>query len=129
MADSPIERSRRLQSWRGETRKILRDKLNAEKAIDDIALVDKTVREKWQRMSAPQVGALKLLADNSWRKLAKVLPDVKAVEVDIGEHSEESDRDVLLNRIAALHRRATERLERQRAEGAPASSDGSGATH
>ena len=105
MADSP-SRSPRLAAWRGENRKILREKLNAEGAIEDIALVDKTVRDNWKTVEPAQVGALKLLADNAWRKLAKVLPDVKAVEHDVGENAEEMTRERLNERLAAIVGRA-----------------------
>lgn len=117
MADSQIEKSPRLAAWRGETRKILRDKLKAEKAIDDLDLVNETVRTLWNDLSAPQVGALKLLADNAWRKLAKVLPDLKAVEHDIGENAEKLTRDAVNERLAALHAGADRRLNGRRGEG------------
>jgi hypothetical protein len=129
VTDSPVEKSTRLQAWRGETRKILRDKLKAESAIDDLDMVSATVKAKWEELSAPQVGALKLLADNAWRKLAKVLPDVKAVEHDVGENAEKLTRDVLNERLAAIQSRANRRIDGRGSEGSAGDHDGTGATH
>lgn len=129
MSDSPVEKSPRLQAWRGETRKVLRDKLKAERAIDDLDMVNDTVRTKWGELSAPQVGALKLLADNAWRKLAKVLPDVKAVEHDVGENTEKLTRDLLNERLAALHAGARRRLDGRGSAGSAESDDGTSTAH
>jgi hypothetical protein len=128
VSDHP-QQSPRLAAWRGESRKILRDKLKAESAIEDLDMVNETVKAKWSDLNPAQVGALKLLADNAWRKLAKVLPDVKAVEHDIGENAEKLTREALNERLAALHAGANRRLDGRGSEGSAGTDPGAPTAH
>lgn len=128
MADIP-QRSPRLAGFRGEYRKNLREKIDADGALADIEKVNQKIKAKWKSLEPAQVGALKLLADNSWRKLGKLLPDLKAVEHDPGEHAEALARDAMNVRLAELYATAHSRIDGRGSAGALSSDAGSESTH
>jgi hypothetical protein len=128
MADTP-QRSPRLAAYRGEYRKNLREKIDADGALADIEKVNKKIKAKWKSLEPAQVGALKLLSDNSWRKLGKLLPDLKAVEHDPGEHAENLARDQMNVRLAEIYAAAHSRIDGRGSGGALPLDVGSKSTH
>ena len=63
----------------------LRDRLRPHESISIINEVEEIIREKWVGLGKNQIDALKLLVDIQFRKLAKVLPDLKVVDGAVGE--------------------------------------------
>lgn len=110
-------KSPRLAAHRGEYRKILRDKLDAEKALEEIQCVEDQINSEWRELAPAQVGALRVLLESKWRKVNKFLPDPKAVEHDPGEYSEQLARDQLNARLAELYATANSRLDGRGSEG------------
>ena len=128
MADTP-QRSPRLAAYRGEYRKNLREKIDADGALADIEKVNKKIKAKWKTLDPAQVGALKLLSDNSWRKLGKLLPDLKAVEHDPGEYAENLARDQMNARLAEIYATAHSRIVGRGSDGAVPADDSPSTTH
>lgn len=128
MTDSP-HKSPRLAAYRGEYRKNLREKIDADGALADIEKVNKKIKAKWKSLEPAQVGALKLLSDNSWRKLGKLLPDLKAVEHDPGEHAENLARDQMNVRLAELYAAAHSRIDGRGSGGVVPADDSPATTH
>lgn len=129
MADHQTEKDGHLHNWRGARRQSLREKIKAEALLDDLELIRKQCMDKADSMTANHVGALKLAADIAAKQLAKVLPDVKAVEHDPGEHTEKLARDTLNVRIAELYAAANSRVDGRGSAGALSPDDGSATTH
>lgn len=127
MAEPKTERDGHLHNWRGARRQSLREQIKAEKLLEDL----ETIRQRamTEQLTAIQVGALKLAADIACKQLAKVLPDVKAVEHDPGEHTEKLTRDLLNERLAALQRRADSRIDGRGSEGSAAPDADAATTH
>ena len=123
-----MEGSKRLRAWRDERRRVLRQKIDAEKALDSIDLVDQTVREKWQDMTPAQVGALRLMADNAWRKVDKFLPSPKTVENEPVEY-DDIDRASIARELADIRARLAGRRDTGRVAGDSGSISESGSTH
>lgn len=111
MADTDVKSNPRLLAYRGEARKILRDKINAEAALDEIEQIESKLHSKAGKLSAPAVGALKAVLESKWKRVAKILPDIKAVEHDPGEHAEKLARDQLNLRLAELYAAAHSRID------------------
>ena len=109
MADNPEQRSARLNEWRGVQRQELRNMIKAEQLLADLENI-RAQAQGPKKLSPAKVGALKLAADIACKLLTKVLPDVKAVEHDPGEHTEQLAREQLNLRIAELYALATSRL-------------------
>jgi len=63
----------------------LRDRLRPFDAVDLINEVQDTISEEWRTMSRNQIDALKLQADIQFRKLSKLLPDLKAMDHSMGD--------------------------------------------
>lgn len=67
---------------------IARERLRASVCIKNLEWVESEIRERLQQLDLAEVPALRLYADIQLRKMAKVLPDLKAVEhtgqVDVG---------------------------------------------
>lgn len=129
MADQQTEKDGHLHNWRGARRQSLREKIKAEALLDDLELIRKQCMDNAPTMTANQVGALKLAADIATKQLSKVLPDVKAVEHDPGEHTEKLARDTLNVRIAELYARANSRIDGRGSAGALPSDDSPATTH
>lgn len=129
MADPQTEKDGHLHNWRGARRKTLREMIKAEQLLTDLEVIRKRAKRNAKKMSANEIGALKLAADIACRQLAKVLPDVKAVEHDPGEHAERLTREALNERLAALQSRANSRLDGRGSEGSGGVSNGAGSTH
>lgn len=65
----------------------LRERLRPFDAVDIINEVQDTLREEWRGLGKNQIDALKLQVEIQFRKLAKVLPELKAMDHTIGEGS------------------------------------------
>lgn len=128
MADG-AHKSPRLAAHRGEYRKILREKINAEDALEEISHVEQQIKSKWESLAPAQVGALKVLLESKWRKVNKFLPDPKALEHDPGEYAEALARDQLNVRIAELYARVDSRAHGRGGEGIAGANAGSDSTH
>ena len=105
----------------------LRDRLNPAALIDDLLDIAAVLQEKQHsedkpanKLHAVKVGALKAAADIKLRLLAKVLPDLKAVENDIGEN--------VINVSDAELDRRIEQLKRQLEAGPHPAPRGEGQT-
>lgn len=61
-------------------REALREELKAREYLRQIDQVNDDVTEHWRNLSSEQVSALRLKSDLNFKRLAKVLPDIKAVE-------------------------------------------------
>lgn len=129
MSDKQNEKDGHLHNWRGARRQTLREQIKAESLLTDMELIRKQCMENAQNMTANHVGALKLAADIAAKQLAKVLPDVKAVEHDPGEHTERLQRDALNVRIAELYAAANSRIDGRGSAGALPADAGAEATH
>ncbi len=129
MAEKETERDGHLHNWRGARRQSLREQIKAEKLLGDLEVIRQRAMDNAKDMTANEVGALKLAADIACKQLAKVLPDVKAVEHDPGEHAEKLTRDLLNERLAALQSRANRRLDGRGSEGSAPAADTAGSTH
>jgi len=73
--------SKRSAKMRQETQDALRAKINGRNCLTVIDNIDKTFSEEWRSLGKNQVDALKARTEIQFRKLAKVLPDLKSVEV------------------------------------------------
>ena len=62
-------------------RENLREELKAREYLRQLEQVDEIVSENWKTLGATEVAALRLKADINFKRLAKVLPDVKAIEM------------------------------------------------
>jgi hypothetical protein len=62
-----------------------RERLRPQDALDILEEVQNTVRDQWEVLSKNQIDALKLQSDIQFRKLAKIIPDIKAMDHNIGE--------------------------------------------
>ena len=109
MSDVP-QRSPKLAKYRGEYRKDLREKLNAEQAIEEIGALENQLSTGAGTLSAAAVGALKTVLESKWKKVAKILPDLKSVERETGETAEQLAREALNVRLAELHAAAHSRV-------------------
>lgn len=106
---------------RSKWRNKLRDRIEPSALIDDLLDIAAILHEKQtsqdkpaNKLHAVRVGALKAAADIKLRLLAKVLPDIKAVENDIGEHALDVSDKELDERI----RRISNELENRAATAA-----------
>ena len=63
----------------------LRDRLRPFDAVDTINEIQTIIRDEWRTMGKNQVDALKLQSDIQFRKLSKILPDLKAMDHSVGE--------------------------------------------
>ena len=59
----------------------LRDQLRCNEYLASLHKIHERVASKWHRMDSNQIGASRLQADICFRLLAKVLPDLKMVEI------------------------------------------------
>ena len=66
---------------RQRRRENLREELKAREYLRQLDEVAQEVTENWKSLSSENVSALRLKADINFKRLAKVLPDVKAVEL------------------------------------------------
>lgn len=107
----------------------LREQIDAEKCLETIGEVEKVLAEQWESIGRNQVAALKLRVDAAFKKLAKILPDVKAVEHDPGEHAEELTRERINERLAELYARTNSRANGRGGEGAAVSDSDASTTH
>jgi hypothetical protein len=64
-----------------QTRKLrrdaLREELQAREYLRQIDAIDQTLQENWRDLASGELQALKLRADLQFRRLAKVLPDLR----------------------------------------------------
>jgi len=65
---------------RQRRRAALREELKAREYLRQLDEVASEVTENWKSLSSEQVAALRLKTDLNFKRLAKVLPDLKAVE-------------------------------------------------
>ncbi len=63
----------------------LRERMRPFDALDIINEVQDIVRDQWEVLGKNQIDALKLQVDIQFRKLTKVLPDLKAMDHSVGE--------------------------------------------
>lgn len=63
----------------------LRDRLRPFDCLDLINEVQDIVQDQWEVLSKNQIDALKLQTDIQFRKLLKILPDLKAMDHAVGE--------------------------------------------
>ena len=62
-------------------REALREELQAREYLRQLELVDTELTTNWKSLSSENVSALRLKADLNFKRLGKVLPDLKAVEI------------------------------------------------
>ena len=62
-------------------REALREELQAREYLRQIDQVNTDVTEHWQTLSSEQIAALRLKTDINFKRLAKVLQDLKAIEL------------------------------------------------
>lgn len=75
-------------------REALREQLKGLEYLRQIERVDQVLQEGWRDMDGDQIAALRLRADLQFRRLAKVLPGLKAVELSgRGHHRRRSARE------------------------------------
>ena len=80
----------------------LRDKLKAGEYIKQIDEVSTTLQAQWQSLDRDQLSGLKLIADINFKRLNKVLPDLKSIEVNATvDHT--SKHETLLNQLDKHH--------------------------
>ena len=65
---------------------ITKQRLSLARSLEIVDLVDKKLLASHEQMDLATVPALKLLCDNQWRRINKLLPDLKAQDVKV-EHS------------------------------------------
>ncbi len=111
MADEHVKNSSRLAAWRGVRREELRNLVKAEKLMISMERIRIKAERRSKEMTANEVGALKLSLDAARYQLGKVLPDVKAVEHDPGEHTERLARDQINARLAELYAATHSRID------------------
>jgi len=58
----------------------LREELQAREYLRQLEMVDSEITENWRSLSSENVSALRLKTDLNFKRLAKVLPDVKSIE-------------------------------------------------
>lgn len=75
MGESIADKNKRIR------KDALRESLKAGEYLRQLDMISDKVNGNWESMDTAQTGALKLLADLQFRRLAKVLPDLKAVEM------------------------------------------------
>jgi len=63
----------------------LRERLRPFDALDIINEVQGIVQDQWEQLSKNQIDALKLQTDIQFRKLSKIIPDVKAMDHGVGD--------------------------------------------
>ena len=78
--DKTIETARAAK-LRQENQDALRARIDGKTCLTKIDSIDQTFSEEWRSLGKNQVDALKARAEIQFRKLAKVLPDLKSVEV------------------------------------------------
>jgi hypothetical protein len=64
---------------------ILRKRVRPLDVFDEIDEVGDILAREWEALTKNQIDALKLRVDILFRKLAKVLPDLKLMEHDVGD--------------------------------------------
>lgn len=96
MAEDPSYRIRR------ETRRKLRERIDGAEALETLGEIDHELATRGKEMKAVEMGALKLRVEIARTKLDKVLPDLKAVEHEIGESLAELADAELESRLALL---------------------------
>ena len=62
-------------------REALREELKAREYLRQLDQVNDQLTENWQVLSSEQVSALRLKTDLNFKRLSKVLPDLKAIEL------------------------------------------------
>lgn len=63
----------------------LRVRLRPHKCSEIINEVESTLRDEYYNLGKNQIDALKLLVDIQFRKLSKFMPDLKAMDHNVGE--------------------------------------------
>ena len=66
---------------RKQRREALREELKAREYLRQLDIIDSELADNWKTLSSENVAALRLKADLNFKRLAKVLPDLKAVEL------------------------------------------------
>lgn len=61
--------------------KMIRAKINPYECLDNLKDISDTFTQQWQELRKNQIDALKENANIQFRLLAKVLPDMKSVEI------------------------------------------------
>lgn len=64
---------------------LLRDRLRPADAITAIREIEGILLDEWRGLTRNQIDALKLRTDIQFRKLSKVLPDLKAMDHNVGD--------------------------------------------
>lgn len=80
-----VARKKRAQKIREQRQEAIRESLKAQEYLRQLETTAKTIQKEWKSMSSEQSSALRLLADINFKRLAKVLPDLKVVEHSGGE--------------------------------------------
>jgi len=63
----------------------LRVRLRPNESVGIIQDIEEILLDKWPTLTKNQIDALKLIVDIQFRKLAKILPDLKLMEHGMGE--------------------------------------------
>ena len=104
-AKTPSQRLRERLEKRARTRELFSDKAPGD--VERLEAIQVRLKEAGPNLSPRALQALKLEIETIFRKLAKILPDEKVVEHDIGENVAGSiSDDELDTRIAELLRKA-----------------------
>lgn len=68
-------------SRKGPMSEVHRARISAGQCLRVLARVEEELQANWRTMDLAEIPALRLLVDIQFRKLAKVLPDLRALEV------------------------------------------------
>ena len=75
--DADLRKTKRVQS----NKIAIRETLQASEYLRQLESIANTVNEEWKSLTTEQIQSLKLLADINYKRLNKVLPDLKSIEM------------------------------------------------
>lgn len=74
---------------------LIRKRINPHDCLSKIHTVEDVLAEEWATLTRVQVEALRLQADIQFKKLMKVLPDMKATELSVSSSDNTKVRFVI----------------------------------
>lgn len=94
----PVGKKNMTTRAREEVQHELRKKIWGARDINELLSVEQTLAMYWSVLDSEQIAALRLRADLAHKRLAKVLPDAKAIDVtlngDVNHNHTVSSEDV-----------------------------------
>lgn len=117
----PADRAKRNREMRMDA---LREELKAREYLTQIANIAQILNDTWEEIGLSQVAALRLHAELNFKRLAKILPDLKAIDItgliqteDVTDRLTDLERT---NQIAGIFNAARERAVDGVIESSPA---------